>query len=202
MREWDNRPCVVGTLCLCQPSACNFVNRRCPRVLRQGFWRWTRRDKAERLIRNLSQRLERSTGLGSPTVRRVCRNVEPWPSTATARTEPLRLSCEGFRRLNAHKQLPVLNAALEAHRIKLITGQPRSPSQYCLTRISQLCLQCSTNGGTSPLNLYDEQLTVVQKLLFLKKIAIRRTFYHIIPLNLGKQRHLGVFHGFTQKRQA
>jgi hypothetical protein len=52
------------------------------------------------------------------TVRRVCRNVKRWRSasmamrwTAAAMLEAAR----GFRRLKAHKQLPTLRAALEAH---------------------------------------------------------------------------------------
>jgi putative transposase len=55
------------------------------------------------------------------TVRRVCRNVKRWRSawmamrwTAAAMQE----AAKGFRRLKAHKQLPVLRAALEAHQNK------------------------------------------------------------------------------------
>src|SRR5256885_14328931 len=55
------------------------------------------------------------------TVRRVCRNVKRWRSasmslcwTAAAMQE----AAKGFRRLKAHKQLPALRAALEAHQMK------------------------------------------------------------------------------------
>jgi putative transposase len=126
------------------------------RVLRQ-VWELDDADKAEKLLRNLAQRLERDwsgvsgsilegideiltvTRLGLPkelrrslactnmienvmgTVRRVCRNVKRWRSawmamrwTAAAMQE----AAKGFRRLKAHKQLPMLRAALEAHQNK------------------------------------------------------------------------------------
>ena len=126
------------------------------RVLRQ-VWELDDADKAEKLLRNLAQRLERDwsgvsgsilegideiltvTRLGLPkelrrslactnmienvmgTVRRVCRNVKRWRSawmamrwTAAAMQE----AAKGFRRLKAHKQLPVLRAALEAYQNK------------------------------------------------------------------------------------
>src|ERR1700756_1182527 len=125
-------------------------------VLRQA-WELDDPAKAERLLRNLAQRLERDwsgvagailegideiltvTRLGvaeglrrslactniienvMSTVRRVCRNVKRWRSalmamrwTAAAMQEAAR----GFRRLKAHKQLPTLRAALEAHHNK------------------------------------------------------------------------------------
>ena len=126
------------------------------RVLRQA-WELDDADKAERLIRNLAQRLERDwsgvsgsilegideiltvTRLGLPkelrrslactniienvmgTVRRVCRNVKRWRSAAMAMrwtAAAMQEAAKGFRRLKAHKQLPALRAALEAHQIK------------------------------------------------------------------------------------
>jgi transposase-like protein len=126
------------------------------RVLRQA-WELDHADKAEKLIRNLAQRLERDwsgvsgsilegieeiltvTRLGLPkelrrslactniienamgTVRRVCRNVKRWRSAAMAMrwtAAAMQEAAKGFRRLKAHKQLPTLRAALEAHRNK------------------------------------------------------------------------------------
>ncbi len=55
------------------------------------------------------------------TVRQVCRNVKRWRDarmalrwTAAAMLE----AAKGFRRLKAHKQLPILRAALAAHQAK------------------------------------------------------------------------------------
>jgi len=55
------------------------------------------------------------------TIRQVCRNVKRWRDakmvlrwTAAAMLE----AAKGFRRLKAHKQLPVLRAALATHRAK------------------------------------------------------------------------------------
>ena len=55
------------------------------------------------------------------TVRRVCRNVKRWRSASMAlrwTASPMQEAAKGFRRLKAHKQLPALRAALEAHRTK------------------------------------------------------------------------------------
>jgi putative transposase len=126
------------------------------RVLRQA-WEMDDADKAERLIRNLAQRLERDwcgvsssilegideiltvTRLRLPTelrrslactniienmmgtVRRVCRNVKRWRSASMAMrwtAAAMQEAAKGFRRLKAHKQLPVLRAALKAHQNK------------------------------------------------------------------------------------
>ena len=123
------------------------------RVLRQA-WELDDADKAEKLLRNLAQRLERDwsgvsgsilegideiltvTRLGLPkelrrslactniienvmgTVRRVCRNVKRWRSASMAMrwtAAAMQEAAKGFRRLKAHKQLPALRAALEAH---------------------------------------------------------------------------------------
>jgi transposase-like protein len=58
------------------------------------------------------------------TVRQVCRNVKRWRGaemalrwTAAAMLE----AAKGFRRLKAHKQLPILRAALAAHQAKYFT---------------------------------------------------------------------------------
>ena len=126
------------------------------RVLRQA-WELDDADKAEKLLRNLAQRLERDwsgvTGsilegideiltvarLGLPkelrrslactniienvmgTARRVCRNVKRWRSASMAMrwtAAAMQEAAKGFRRLKAHKQLPALRAALEAHQNK------------------------------------------------------------------------------------
>jgi putative transposase len=124
------------------------------RTLRQA---WEQDDpvKAERLIRNLAQRLEHEAPgvsksilegldeiltvnrLGLPpdlrrslaciniiesmnsVIRQVCRNVKRWRDakmglrwTAAGMLE----AKKGFRRLKAHKHLPVLKAALQNHR--------------------------------------------------------------------------------------
>jgi transposase-like protein len=55
------------------------------------------------------------------TVRRVCRNVKRWRSASMAlrwTASAMQEAAKGFRRLKAHKQLPALRAALEAHRTK------------------------------------------------------------------------------------
>jgi putative transposase len=124
--------------------------------LRQA-WELNDADKAEKLLRNLAQRLERDwsrvsgsilegideiltvTRLGLPnelrrslactnmvenamgTVRRVCRNVKRWRSASMAMrwtSAAMQEAAKGFRRLKAHRQLPVLHAALEAHQNK------------------------------------------------------------------------------------
>jgi transposase-like protein len=126
------------------------------RVLRQA-WELDDAAKAERLLRNLAQRLERHwsgvagsilegideiltvTRLGLPkelrrslactniienamsTVRRICRNVKRWRSASMAMrwtAAAMQEAAKGFRRLKAHKQLPTLRAALEAHHNK------------------------------------------------------------------------------------
>ena len=126
------------------------------RVLRQA-WELDDADKAEKLLCNLAQRLERDwsgvsgsilegideiltvTRLGLPkelrrslactnmienvmgTVRRVCRNVKRWRSASMAMrwtAAAMQEAAKGFRRLKAHRQLPVLRAALQAHQNK------------------------------------------------------------------------------------
>src|SRR5271167_3640421 len=126
------------------------------RVLRQA-WELDDAGKAEKLLRNLAQRLERDwsgvagsilegideiltvTRLGLPkelrrslactnmienvmgTVRRVCRNVKRWRSASMAMrwtAAAMQEAAKGFRRLKAHKQLPALRAALEAHQTR------------------------------------------------------------------------------------
>jgi putative transposase len=52
------------------------------------------------------------------TVRRVCRNVKRWRSASMAMrwtAAAMQEAAKGFRRLKAHKQLPALRSALEAH---------------------------------------------------------------------------------------
>ena len=130
------------------------------RVLRQA-WELDDADKAEKLIRNLAQRLERDwsgvsgsilegideiltvTRLGLPkelrrslactnivenvmaTVRRVCRNVKRWRSAPMAlrwTAAAMQEAAKGFRRLKAHKQLPVLRKALLERQAKLASN--------------------------------------------------------------------------------
>ena len=58
------------------------------------------------------------------TVRRVCRNVKRWRSASMAlrwTAAAMQEAAKGFRRLKAHKQLPALRAALEAHQMKSST---------------------------------------------------------------------------------
>ena len=60
-------------------------------------------------------------------LRQVCRNVKRWRDgrmalrwTATAMLEAVK----GFRRLKAHKQLPILKAALLRHQQQLLAETP------------------------------------------------------------------------------
>ena len=55
------------------------------------------------------------------TIRRVCRNVKRWRDASIAlrwTAAAMQEATKGFRRLKAHKQLPVLRAALTAHQAK------------------------------------------------------------------------------------
>jgi putative transposase len=59
------------------------------------------------------------------TVRRVCRNVKRWRSASMAMrwtAAAMQEAAKGFRRLKAHKQLPTLRVALEAHKTKTSHG--------------------------------------------------------------------------------
>ena len=114
-------------------------------------------DKAEKLIRNLAQRLEREAPgvsasilegldeiltvnrLGLPeelrrslactniienmngTIRQVCRNVKHWRDASMALRwtgAAMQEAANGFRRLKAYRQLPLLREALIAHQAK------------------------------------------------------------------------------------
>ena len=58
------------------------------------------------------------------TVRRVCRNVKRWQNADMAlrwTAAGMMEAAKGFRRLKAHKQLPILKAALAAHQAKHAT---------------------------------------------------------------------------------
>jgi transposase-like protein len=58
------------------------------------------------------------------TVRRVCRNVKRWQNTDMVlrwTAAGMMEAAKGFRRLKAHKQLPILKAALAAHQAKHTT---------------------------------------------------------------------------------
>ena len=89
------------------------------------------------------------------TVRRVCRNVKRWRSASMAlrwTAAAMQEAAEGFRRLKAHKQLPALRAALEAHQMKSSThGVLARQANAALTSASAATAsQCSTKSGTSP----------------------------------------------------
>ena len=55
------------------------------------------------------------------TIRQVCHNVKYWQGASMALRWTSAAMCEaakGFRKLKAHKQLPMLRAALTAHQAK------------------------------------------------------------------------------------
>jgi hypothetical protein len=55
------------------------------------------------------------------TIRQVCRNVKRWRDAKMAlrwTAAGMMEAVKGFRRLKAHKQLPMLRAALAAHHAK------------------------------------------------------------------------------------
>ena len=53
------------------------------------------------------------------TIRRVCRNVKRWQDATTAlRWTAAGIATKGFRRLKAHRQLPILRSALAARQAK------------------------------------------------------------------------------------
>jgi transposase-like protein len=55
------------------------------------------------------------------TIRKVCRNVKRWRDTKMVLRwtgAAMQEAAKGFRRLKAHKQLPILRAALLAHQVK------------------------------------------------------------------------------------
>jgi putative transposase len=55
------------------------------------------------------------------TIRQVCRNVKRWRDAKMAvrwTAAGMMEAAKGFRRLKAHKQLPILRTALAAHQAK------------------------------------------------------------------------------------
>ncbi len=59
------------------------------------------------------------------TIRRVCRNVKRWRNAGMAlrwTAAGMMEAAKGFRRLKAHKQLPILRAALLAHQARYTIG--------------------------------------------------------------------------------
>jgi putative transposase len=55
------------------------------------------------------------------TIRQVCRNVKRWQDASMAlrwTSAAMLEAAKGFRRLKAHKQLPTLRTALQAHQVK------------------------------------------------------------------------------------
>ena len=78
--------------------------------------------KCERLWTLPTNAIENMMG----TVRSVCRNVKRWRNAAMAlrwTAAGMLEATKGFRRLKAHKHLPVLRAALAAHQCKYVTQQ-------------------------------------------------------------------------------
>ncbi len=74
------------------------------------------------------------------TIRQVCRNVKRWRDakmvlrwTGAAMLE----ATKGFRRLKAHKQLPILRTALAAHQAKYVTNLTLNSTQGPPTLIIQ-----------------------------------------------------------------
>ena len=60
------------------------------------------------------------------TIRRVCRNVKRWRNAGMAlrwTAAGMMEASKGFRRLKAHKQLPVLRAALLVHQARHAISQ-------------------------------------------------------------------------------
>jgi putative transposase len=60
------------------------------------------------------------------TVRRVCRNVKRWRNAGMAlrwTAAGMMEAAKGFRRFKAHKQLPILRAALASHHAKHTTKE-------------------------------------------------------------------------------
>ena len=84
------------------------------------------------------------------TVRRVCRNVKRWRSASMAMrwtAAAMQEAAKGFRRLKAHKQLPALRAALEAHRTKT------QPTASLLAKPTQL----NINLGSDRFAMFNKQ---------------------------------------------
>jgi len=82
----------------------------------------------ERLRRSLACTNSIENMMG--TVRRVCRNVKRWRNPAMAlrwTAAGMLEAAKGFRRLKAHKQLPILRAALAAHAVKPVVTKKIEP---------------------------------------------------------------------------
>ena len=89
------------------------------------------------------------------TVRRVCRNVKRWRNADMAlrwTTAGMMEATKGFRRLKAHKQLPILKAALAAHQAKHTTKQKLEQDMKAAKHHQPATLvpPSSTISGTSP----------------------------------------------------
>ena len=82
----------------------------------------------ERLRRSLACTNSIENMMG--TVRRVCRNVKRWRNPAMAlrwTAAGMLEAAKGFRRQKAHKQLPILRAALAAHAVKPVVTKKIEP---------------------------------------------------------------------------
>ena len=77
---------------------------------------WRTSFAASRCRPDVERRYQFNTSL--VTTRRVCRNVKHWRDAAMALRwtgATMMEAAKGFRRLKAHRQLPILKAALAAH---------------------------------------------------------------------------------------
>jgi hypothetical protein len=118
------------------------------RVLRQA-WELDDPGKAEKLLRNLAQRLERDwSGVASSILEGIdeilCRNVKRWRSASMAMrwtAATMQEAAKGFRRLKAHKQLPALRAALDG-------PAPCRPRQNTMNKLMQKLSRCATRKST------------------------------------------------------
>ena len=86
------------------------------------------------------------------TIRRVCRNVKRWRDASMALRwtgAAMQEAAKGFRRLKAHKQLPVLRAALAAHQAKHTMKnsniEDRALAGLCVDVASAFSEQCWGN---------------------------------------------------------
>ena len=70
------------------------------------------------------------------TIRQVCRNVKRWRDAKRSAGAAMLEAAKGFRRLKAHKQLPILRAALAAHQ-----------ASHFIKTAGQGCVACSTSNA-------------------------------------------------------
>jgi putative transposase len=83
------------------------------------------------------------------TLRRVCRNVKYWRSPSMALRwagAAMREAAKGFRRLKAHKQLPLSKAALAERKARAACSNPES---RIASQTATPASGFSTSSGTS-----------------------------------------------------